>query len=332
MRSIPKRRTRLKTPACSWRARRAANDAPGSQVFVADRFARDWTSVPFLIGGGYTPIPDGTTPQLDAAQPTTLFLWPYEDWTQALSTLTAPRALESQRGAASQRRSRSAAARGLSRRCRSSRSMAPICSPKRSSKTVCACWAIRSKWWTTRHWRLRTLWQTDRHDCGRSDFLRAPAGGQSGASIRKDGDSGDGFYPLRLWQPGDVIIDERLIDVPPQADRARLLIELGVYDRATNQRVKVIEATPPVIDQAILLGGASRQAGRARSGRETLKGVTPDRVYLGGRKFCGVKAENAVEKMDGAGLVGAGRAGARAPAHAGRAAGMAGNLITNPGL
>ena len=73
----------------------------------------------------------------------------------------------------------------------------------------------------------------------------------------QDGDSGGGFYPLRLWQPGDVIIDERLIDVPPQADRSQLLIELGVYDRATNQRVKVSEATPPVIDQALLLGGAT---------------------------------------------------------------------------
>jgi hypothetical protein len=73
----------------------------------------------------------------------------------------------------------------------------------------------------------------------------------------KDGDSGDGFYPLRLWKPGDVIIDERLIDVPPQADRTQLLIELGVYDRATKRRVKVIETTQPVIDQAVLLGGST---------------------------------------------------------------------------
>src|SRR5512139_451006 len=36
----------------------------GRQVYVADRFARDWASVPFLIGGGYVSVPDGTTPQL----------------------------------------------------------------------------------------------------------------------------------------------------------------------------------------------------------------------------------------------------------------------------
>jgi hypothetical protein len=72
-----------------------------------------------------------------------------------------------------------------------------------------------------------------------------------------DGDSGDGFFPLRLWQIGQVIVDERLINVPPGVDRAQLLIEMGIYDRATNQRVNVIEATPPVIDQALLLGGAT---------------------------------------------------------------------------
>ena len=32
----------------------------GYRVYVAERFARDWTSVPFLIGGAYTSIPDGS--------------------------------------------------------------------------------------------------------------------------------------------------------------------------------------------------------------------------------------------------------------------------------
>ena len=104
------------------------------------------------------------------------------------------------------------------------------------------------------HWRLRTLWQIDQPIAADQTFfvhLRAP----NQVLNAQDGDSGDGFYPLKLWRPGDVIIDERLIEVPPQADRVQLLIELGVYDRATRQRVKVIDSTPPVIDQAILLGG-----------------------------------------------------------------------------
>jgi hypothetical protein len=72
-------------------AREARSDRHADRkVYVAERFARDWASVPFLIGGGYIPLPDGTAPQLNAAQPATLFLWPYEDWAQALSTLSAP--------------------------------------------------------------------------------------------------------------------------------------------------------------------------------------------------------------------------------------------------
>ena len=104
------------------------------------------------------------------------------------------------------------------------------------------------------HWRLRTLWQIDQPIAADQTFfvhLRAP----NEVLAAQDGDSGDGFYPLKLWRPGDVIIDERLIEVPPQADRVQLLIELGVYDRVTGQRVPVIDAAPPVIDQAILLGG-----------------------------------------------------------------------------
>jgi hypothetical protein len=107
-----------------------------------------------------------------------------------------------------------------------------------------------------RHWRLRTLWQTDRSIAGdQTFFVHLLAVDQIIGS--QDGDGGDGFYPLRLWRPGDVIIDERTLEVPLQADQSQLLIELGVYDRATNQRVTVVEATQPTINQAVLLGGAA---------------------------------------------------------------------------
>ena len=72
------------------------------------------------------------------------------------------------------------------------------------------------------------------------------------------------FYPLRLWKPGNVIIDERIIDVPPQADRAQLLIELGVYERATNQRVKV-HRDDAARDRS---GHIAGQFGRKRAGRD----------------------------------------------------------------
>jgi hypothetical protein len=237
-------------------ARDARSDRRGGrQLYVADRFVRDWTSVPFLLGGGYVPVPDGTIPQLNAAQSATLFLWPYEDWTQALSTLTAPVRLKVSAGPQAKGDLDPQPHVGYL-----AVQIEPIdgaaIPPEAQFENGLHLVGHSIEAVDDSHWRLRTLWQTDRLVTGdQTFFVHLLAVNQVIGS--KDGDSGDGFYPLRLWKPGDVIIDERLIDVPPQADRAQLLIELGVYDRATNQRVKVIETTQPVLNQAVLLGGVA---------------------------------------------------------------------------
>jgi hypothetical protein len=222
---------------------------------VADRFARDWAGVPFLIGGGYIPIPDGSVPQIDAAQPATLFLWPYADWSQALSSLSAPVRVQVSAGPPAkgdldlQPHVGYIAAR-----------LEPLdgttLQPEAQFENGLRLLGHSIEAVDEAHWRLRTLWQTDRAITSDQTFF-VHLLDVNRVLTASDGDSGDGFYPLRLWRPGDVIIDERLIDVPPQADRAQLLVELGLYDRATNQRVKVIAATPPVIDRALLLGGAT---------------------------------------------------------------------------
>jgi 4-amino-4-deoxy-L-arabinose transferase-like glycosyltransferase len=237
-------------------AREARADRHGGrQLYVADRFTRDWTSVPFLIGGGYIPIPDGTTPQLDATQSATLFLWPYEDWTKALSSLTAPVRVKVSAGPQTRGDLDLQPHVGYL-----NVQIEPIdgasTQPEAQFENGLRLLGHSIEAVDDTHWRLRTLWQTDRSiTADETFFVHLMAVNQLIGS--QDGDSGDGFYPLRLWKPGDVIIDERIIDVPLQADRAQLLITLGLYDRATNQRVKVIETTQPVIDQAVLLGGAT---------------------------------------------------------------------------
>ena len=224
----------------------------GRQVYVADRFARDWTSVPFLIGGGYIPIPAGTVPQLDAAQPATLFLWPYEDWTKALSTLSAPVRLQVSAGPLAKGDLDPQPHVGYL-----NVQIEPIdganLQPEAQFDNGLHLLGHTIEAIDDGHWRLRTLWQTDRSITGdETFFVHLLVADQMIAS--QDGDSGGGFYPLRLWKPGDVIIDERIIDVPSQADRAQLQIELGVYNRVTNQRNAVITATQPVANQAIQLG------------------------------------------------------------------------------
>jgi 4-amino-4-deoxy-L-arabinose transferase-like glycosyltransferase len=231
----------------AWRA--------GRQVYVADRFARDWASVPFLIGGGYTPIADGATPQLEAARPATLFLWPYEDWPQALSTLSTPVRLQVSAGPQARGDLDSQPHVGYL-----NVQIEPIdgadIRPEAQFENGLRLLGHSIEAVDDAHWRLRTLWQIDRPITGDQTFFAHLLAVRQVVNS-KDGDSGDGFYPLRLWRPGDVIIDERLIDVPPGADRSQLLIELGVYDRGTDQRVKVSATTQPVIDQAVLLGGSA---------------------------------------------------------------------------
>jgi hypothetical protein len=194
-------------------------------------------------------------PQLGAAEPAALFLWPYEDWTQALSALSAPVRLKVSAGPPAKGDLDPQPHAGYL-----SMQIDPIAGadirPEAQFENGLRLLGHSIEAVDDAHWRLRTLWQTDRSIAGdQTFFVHLLAVNQVIHS--QDGDSGDGFYPLRLWKPGDVIIDERLLEVLPQADRAQLLIELGVYDRATNQRVPVSATTQPVIDQAFLLGGTT---------------------------------------------------------------------------
>ncbi len=227
----------------------------GRQVFVADRFVRDWTSVPFLAGGAYTLIPDGTVPPLKFDQPATLFLWPYEDWSQVLTKATTPLRVKVSAGPLAKGDLDAQPHVGylMVQTEPISETQPP---PEAQFENGLRLLGHSIEALDAEHWRLRTLWQTDRPIEGdHTFFVHLLKVNQ--VLEAQDGDSGDGFYPLRLWQPGQVIVDERLLTVPPQADPAQVLIELGVYDRATNQRVKVTGATPPVINQALLLGGAT---------------------------------------------------------------------------
>jgi 4-amino-4-deoxy-L-arabinose transferase-like glycosyltransferase len=225
----------------------------GYRVYVAERFARDWASVPFLIGGAYTALPDGQSPRLDTTKPAKLFLWPYEDWSQVLKEQAQPLRIKVTAGPPAKGDLDPQSHAGYL-----AVQVEPVdgaaAPPEVQFENGLKLLGHSVEAADANHWRLRTLWQIDQPIAADQTLfvhLLAP----NKVLDAKDGDSGDGFYPFKLWRPGDVIIDERLIEVPPQADRVQLLIELGVYDRVTGQRVPVIESAPPVIDQAILLGG-----------------------------------------------------------------------------
>lgn len=235
-------------------AQRARGDLQaGYRIYVAERFARDWTSVPFLIGGAYTSLPEGQPPHIDATQPATVFLWPYEDWSQVLKGQSQPLRIKVMAGPLAKGDLDSQPHVGYLA-VQLEPADGAVALPEARFENGLKLLGHSVEAVDNEHWRLRTLWQIDQPiGADETFFVHLRAANQVLDS--KDGDSGDGFYPLKLWRPGDMIIDERIIDVPPQADRVQLLIELGVYDRVTAQRVKVIDSASPVIDQAILLGG-----------------------------------------------------------------------------
>lgn len=227
----------------------------GRRVYVDERFERDWASVPFLIGGAYTVVPADTAPAWDTT-PATFFVWPYEDWTPILGT-QAPLTLKVTAGPLAQG--------DLDLQPHVGYLAVQAESLDRSSAQPEAVFenGLRLLGHSVEaagpdRWRLRTLWQTDRPLTSDETFFvhLLNVNQLIGTS---DGDSGGGFYPLAQWQPGNVIVDERLIEVSgvPLTDRDSLLLEIGVYQRATNQRVPVSEATPPIINQALWLGGPS---------------------------------------------------------------------------
>lgn len=225
------------------------------RVAIDQRFERDWASVPFLLGRSYQAIgDDGRLP--DATAPHVLFLWPYDTergaWWRTLASFQGPRTVRVNAGPS---------ARGDLDPQPHTAYLRVQVDPQSIAFTPEAVFdngvellghSIQAL--DDGRWRVQTLWRSDGSATGTPTFfVHLLLSNQQVAT--RDGDSGDGFYPLTAWRPGDVIIDERTLDVPPGADPAKLLVEVGLYDRVSGQRARVLANTQAVIDNAILLGG-----------------------------------------------------------------------------
>jgi 4-amino-4-deoxy-L-arabinose transferase-like glycosyltransferase len=225
------------------------------QVFIADRFRRDWTSISFLLQGDYQIIPDGGQVTLDSNQPSVLFVWPYEDFSKVFAQAVPSMTIQVSAGPLAQG--------DLDPQPHVGYLQVQI-DPKRATSNMAEAQfenGLRLLGHTiealdARHWRLRTLWTADVPQLeAETFFVHLLLKSQSVGSA--DGDSGDGFYPARLWRVGDVVIDQRTIELPAQADRSQLQIEIGLYNRSSVQRIKVLNSVQTVIDQAIVLGAPS---------------------------------------------------------------------------
>ena len=60
---------------------------------------------------------------------------------------------------------------------------------------------------------------------------------------QQDNVPGRGSLPTTGWLPGEVLVDEYDIEVHPDAPAGELVIELGMYEAVTGQRLPVFAAT-----------------------------------------------------------------------------------------
>jgi hypothetical protein len=60
-------------------------------------------------------------------------------------------------------------------------------------------------------------------------------------------------HPTTAWQPGEVIADPYVIEVPPNAPPGEYVLEVGMYVAASGQRLPVLNASGQRVDDRVLL-------------------------------------------------------------------------------
>lgn len=84
---------------------------------------------------------------------------------------------------------------------------------------------------------IRWVWKVLRRIPGSYEvFLHIDGAGQR---IHGDHEPVDGRYPVRLWEPGDVVIDEQTIDVPASHRPGQMTLWVGLY--AGERRLEVVK-------------------------------------------------------------------------------------------
>jgi hypothetical protein len=64
-----------------------------------------------------------------------------------------------------------------------------------------------------------------------------------------------GTYPTTAWLPGEVVEDQYTIEVVPDAPSAQCVLEVGMYDAATGERLAVLDSNRQPVGNRVLLPG-----------------------------------------------------------------------------
>jgi hypothetical protein len=64
---------------------------------------------------------------------------------------------------------------------------------------------------------------------------------QGGLQGQVDSPPASGHYPTFLWQPGQVVVDNHVVNLPSDAPTGTYRVAVGMYDEATQERLPVLD-------------------------------------------------------------------------------------------
>ncbi len=225
--------------------------ASGYRVVMDDVYLREWSAIPFLLRQSPDVlVAEGSIPPAQPDTPALLVAWPYGDWLSHLDAWPAPIQLQVNAGPIVKGdRSPQPYAMAVLVQIRPRAGSSDDAEATFEGGIHLLGHAIEDR---GDEWLLRTLWQIDRPVAGDvTTFVHLLNSGRLAATA--DGDAGDGVYPMRAWRAGDVIVDERSVRLPPGDERSQLSLEIGLYDRQTGARVKVMQASSSASADALQL-------------------------------------------------------------------------------
>lgn len=226
--------------------------ASGRRILMDEVYLREWTSISFTLKQPPDVTFDDETPLPDQpVAPVLLVAWPYGDWTSRLSAWPRPAQVRVRAGP-------------LAKGDRDPQPYTMTVLVEIEPGTIGAGAAQASFENAVRllgyaiedrgdEWRLRTLWQAEKR-IGDDVTMFVHLLNAGSLVTTADGDPGDGLYPIRLWRPGDVVVDERRILLPAGAERSQMSVAIGLYDRQTNLRLSISETNGPIVENALQLG------------------------------------------------------------------------------
>ncbi|MCW5851843.1 MAG: glycosyltransferase family 39 protein [Anaerolineae bacterium] len=211
----------------------------GYRAYLAERLWDNWANIRFLTtpSGVRTLTPDRRL----SGDHVLLVLWPFEDNHAALAQLPTPSLIEA-RGGASEQGDLEPAPRQLYYTVRST----PELPPARLSANFGPTELVDAEWHQVGHTvQVRLVWRSmGPLPPNLSAFVHAV--GPNGLLAQADGPPG-GLYPGAGWRPGDVIAEERHLDLPPNTSLTE--IRIGLYDVASQNRLRLPDGSDAVIIQ-----------------------------------------------------------------------------------